>query len=164
MARTQEERDEYIAVFGEDPDDGYEDDYEDDNGDDGTPIVIMVPSMTTPKPTPKPASTPVPEPTPLVSAPKPQPDRFSALAEAIVSVKAALPPAALIPVIQGILDATGDPFADDAATRLAAETPTSVLLEELLAIESLLDKAIEGYPALVAFFTPQRRALLFGKK
>lgn len=159
MARTQEERDQYLAVFGEDPDDGYEDDHEDEEYDDGTPIVIMVPP--TSKPTPKP---PVPEPPPLASAPKPQPDRFSALAEAIVSVKAALPPAALIPVIQGILDATGDPFAENAAARLAAETPTSALLEELLAIESLFDKAIEGYPALVAFFTKERRALLFGKK
>ena len=147
---TQEERDQHNFIFEEDPEDDYEGDYGDDeddeDGNDGTPIVIMVPP--TSKPTPKP----------------PVPDRFSALAEAIVSVKAALPQAALIPVIQGILDATGDPFADNAATRLAAETPTSALLGELLAIEDLLNKAIEGYPALVAFFTKERRALLFGKK
>lgn len=158
---TQEERDQHNFIFEEDPEDDYEGDYGDDeddeDGNDGTPIVIMVPP--TPIPTPKP---PVPEPPPLASAPKS--DRFSALAEAIVSVKAALPQAALIPVIQGILDATGDPFADNAATRLAAETPTSALLGELLAIEDLLNKAIEGYPALVAFFTKERRALLFGKK
>ena len=164
MAMTQEERDQHNFIFEEDPEDDYEGDYGDDeddeDGNDGTPIVIMVPP--TPKPTPKP---PVPEPPPVGSAPKPQPDRFSALAEAIVSIKKAIPtPGVAVGVIQSLLDADGSPFAEDAAARLAAGIPSAKLLEELLAIESLLDKAIEGYPALVAFFTKERRALLFGKK
>jgi hypothetical protein len=128
------------------------DDYEEEEVEDDTPIVIM-PSRSIPTP-----------PAPKPPAPKKENDRFSALAEAIVAVKAAIPASAIVPVIQSILDGADQPFAADAATRLAAETPTSALLEELLAIESLLDKAIEGYPALVAFMTPERRAALFGKK
>ena len=137
------EEDEYL-----DPED-YPDEEEEieEEEEDDTPIVLIV----HPKPVPAPP-------------PAPQSDRFSALAEAIVSVKAVIPAAALVSVIQSILDGTDQPFAEDAAIRLAAETPTSTLLEELLAIESLLDKAIEGYPALIAFMTPKRRALLFGKK
>ena len=135
------EEDEYL-----DPED-YPDEEEEieEEEEDDTPIVLIV----HPKPVP---------------APAPKSDRFSALAEAIVSVKAVIPAAALVSVIQSILDGTDQPFAEDAAIRLAAETPTSTLLEELLAIESLLDKAIEGYPALIAFMTKERRALLFGKK
>jgi hypothetical protein len=129
------------------------DDYEEEEVEDDTPIVIM-PSRSIPTP---------PAPKPPAQKEK-KSDRFSALAEAIVSIKKAIPAATLIPVIQSILDGTDQPFAADAATRLAAETPTSALLEELLAIESLLDKAIEAYPALVAFMTPERRAALFGKK
>ena len=139
------EEDEYL-----DPED-YPDEEEEieEEEEDDTPIVLIV----HPKPVPAPAP-----------APAPKSDRFSALAEAIVSVKAVIPAAALVSVIQSILDGTDQPFAAEAATRLAAETPTSTLLEELLAIESLLDKAIEGYPALIAFMTKERRALLFGKK
>ena len=137
------EEDEYL-----DPED-YPDEEEEieEEEEDDTPIVLIV----HPKPVPAPV-------------PAPKSDRFSALAEAIVSVKAVIPAAALVSVIQSILDGTDQPFAEDAAIRLAAETPTSTLLEELLAIEALLDKAIEGYPALIAFMTPKRRALLFGKK
>ena len=156
---TQVEKDILSAVNPDDPmlteEDEYLDpeDYPDEEEEieeeeeDDTPIVLIV----HPKPVPAPP-------------PAPQSDRFSALAEAIVSVKAVIPAAALVSVIQSILDGTDQPFAEDAAIRLAAETPTSTLLEELLAIESLLDKAIEGYPALIAFMTKERRALLFGKK
>ena len=156
---TQVEKDILSAVNPDDPmlteEDEYLDpeDYPDEEEEieeeeeDDTPIVLIV----HPKPVPAPP-------------PAPQSDRFSALAEAIVSVKAVIPAAALVSVIQSILDGTDQPFAADAATRLAAETPTSTLLEELLAIEALLDKAIEGYPALIAFMTKERRALLFGKK
>ena len=156
---TQVEKDILSAVNPDDPmlteEDEYLDpeDYPDEEEEieeeeeDDTPIVLIV----HPKPVPAPA-------------PAPKSDRFSALAEAIVSVKAVIPAAALVSVIQSILDGTDQPFAEDAAIRLAAETPTSTLLEELLAIEALLDKAIEGYPALIAFMTPKRRALLFGKK
>ena len=140
------------------PDDDEEEEIEENEKEeeveDDTPTIIMV--HPTPPPAPKPAS-PAP-------AQKKEPDRFSALAEAIVAVKAAIPAPAIVPVIQSILDGTDQPFAENAATRLAAETPTSALLEELLAIEPLLNKAIEGYPALVAFMTPERRAALFGKK
>ena len=156
---TQVEKDILSAVNPDDPmlteEDEYLDpeDYPDEEEEieeeeeDDTPIVLIV----HPKPVPAPV-------------PAPKSDRFSALAEAIVSVKAVIPAAALVSVIQSILDGTDQPFAEDAAIRLAAETPTSTLLEELLAIEALLDKAIEGYPALIAFMTPKRRALLFGKK
>ena len=149
MAMSQEERDILTAIDPNDPRLIEEDDYleDEEEEEDDTPIVLIV----HPKPVPAPP-------------PAPQSDRFSALAEAIVSVKAVIPAAALVSVIQSILDGTDQPFAEDAAIRLAAETPTSTLLEELLAIESLLDKAIEGYPALIAFMTKERRALLFGKK
>ena len=158
---TQVEKDILSAINPSDPrlteeDEYLEDDYPDEDEEeeeDDTPIVLIV--------HPKPAPVPAPAPAP---APAPKSDRFSALAEAIVSVKAVIPAAALVSVIQSILDGTDQPFAEDAAIRLAAETPTSTLLEELLAIEALLDKAIEGYPALIAFMTPKRRALLFGKK
>ena len=147
MAMSQEERDILTAIDPNDPRLIEEDDYleDEEEEEDDTPIVLIV----HPKPVP---------------APAPKSDRFSALAEAIVSVKAVIPAAALVSVIQSILDGTDQPFAEDAAIRLAAETPTSTLLEELLAIEALLDKAIEGYPALIAFMTPNRRALLFPKK
>ena len=171
MVMSQQDRDILMAIDPDHPDLAEEEEYLDPDDDeeveeseeneeeeDETPIVHMVrpSSVPTPSPAPKPAS-PAP-------APKKEPDRFSALAEAIVATKRVIPAAAIVPVIQSILDGTDQPFAENAATRLAAETPTSALLEELLAIEALFRKAIEPHPILVEFMTPARWGLLFPKK